>query len=288
VLKVKLKPRDKRRIETYLRKIDRRVSAFFRGTATHAGRLVAHQVNQKLDPSRDPLSKEYSDGVRTLRVKGAERIPKDELGLPKPLTRVREEHWAAIAVRAEAQKGDDLFRQSKNIIIKIKPHRRKLLKNRMSHLIPLIRYGPWTPDTIPYIPKPSEALVLYVKVPVMDRKYFRDRNIKDMRKVRSMLAREGISTKDPLKNLSKIYAVEEIEYYALRREFGLLAAEKPIWKPSIKFMKKKGAEYLITTNKQLWRTLFDPSYKGYGMLGRFTEIDADHVKSFQSFQDKVR
>lgn len=289
MIRIGMQKNEAKRAAYYLSKLDRRVTAFLRGAATHAARLIAMQVNQKLAPDVQPLAKEYKDGVRSLRVKDAAKIPTEEKGRRKKLTRINEEHWAAVAVRAMAKTGEELLNDD-SVIIKLKPVRRRLERN--DPLIPLLRYSPWTPQTIPFLPRPHMATLTYVRVRPSEVEKVRQANLRNLPKVTRWLKGIGLtipkSEAKRMEHFKTVSLVEEVEYYALRREFGLVAGEKPLWKPAIKFMKRVGAQYLLKTNLQLWRSLFDPGYRGYGRLGMFHFLEKEYVAAFYSFQEKVR
>lgn len=287
MIKIGVKRSDLQRLQRYIASIDRRTTAFFRGVSTHAARLAAIELNEQIDPEKDPLAKEYKDGIRSLRVADAAVIPREDIGRKKRMTNVREQHWAALAIRAHVTKANVLRRDKKTVIITVRPHKSRMTK-APKYIWPLVRYGPWTIDTIPIMPSKEDAVLTYKKVNPTDVVDVEKKNAKDMEKTLYLLSKEGKTVKSKKHLFKEIEAVEDLEYHVLRREFGLVAGQKPIWRPVIRRMRMFGPAYLLKTNVQLWRALFDPSYRGYGMLGRFSEIRKDDVKAFMSFQEKVR
>lgn len=287
MIKVDISKKDKKRLINYFNSTDRRVTSFFRGTSTHTARVMASEVNQMLHPGADPLSKEYSgEGARALRVSGA-IIPKEEVGAHKKTTKLKEIHIAAVAMRSKIKKGAELKRMSGNIVIKFKPFTRNLDKVSRDTFI-FVRYGPWTIDTVPFVPNNQEGALLYVSVEADEYERVKNKNDNDRSKIENEMKAIGKTLGNTKRVVDGIVAINDLEYYALRREFGHIVGEKPVWKPALNKIRKWGAKYIISTNKQLWRALFDPSYSGYGMLGRFTEISKEDVLIFQAFQDKVR
>lgn len=286
MFKVSLSKKDYHRVMNYFSRVDKRLTAFYRGFSTHAARLMAIELNEDIAPGQDPLAKEYKDGVRALRISDAAIIPPHDNKIKKRRIRVKEQHYACVAVRAHVATGEELGANKQNVLIKIKAHTRKMRKTPQ-YIWPLVRYGPWTMDTIPFVPDKDDAIVLYLKTDPAEVKRVAMKNDREQKKVYTLLRLGGASVQKRDTVIQNMRAVEEVEYYALRREFGLISGQKPVWKPIVRRMRQRGPQYVMATNKQLWRSLFDVSYNGYGRLGKFSEISKAEVSSFSSFQDKI-
>jgi hypothetical protein len=220
-----------------------------------------------------------------LKIKGLDVIPGEEKGKKKKPTKIQEACFACVAVRASMKKAEEI--DTSRTIIEIKPASRKMFKGPKWIAI-LVRHGPWTLESIPFAPKKQEAMVLYKEVSPEEVTRVRKRNNAEKNEVLKKLSKFGI-TKQGLKRKRKtIEGIQDLEYYSLRRELGYILNKKPIWKPAIRQINKAGVKYLMKTNQQLWRTLFDISYTGYGRLGKFDEIDKSDVETFLEFQEKIK
>lgn len=126
----------------------------------------------------------------------------------------------------------------------------------------LIRFGPWTAATIPFSPSPSEASILEKKVTALEVQRTEGRNRKEFADVRRLMdkcGRRGL--KRPQKD--KRDDADPVALTGLRMEFGEVGyRRREHWRPAVRAV-VLGLQARINRDARLWRTIYDPAYKGW-------------------------
>lgn len=155
----------------------------------------------------------------------------------------------------------------------------------------LEKYGPWTVDTIPFMPKPGEAKITYKRVTVSGlRKVAKDRN-----KDRRVWAPEfkALGVKPPqvkVENLKGSKDVPDVALLGLSLEFGL-NGQKAIahWRPAQRNMVANLAK-IATDSKEVRQAFSDVKYAGWTQWPPRTRehLSSSDAKKFEAFEDRVR
>jgi hypothetical protein len=148
--------------------------------------------------------------------------------------------------------------------------------------------GPWTAETIPFLPSPRAGQVVLKKVSEAEVTRVRESNLRRGEKTRTAMIKHGISFTPRHVVYQKLRIIEDIEMNALRIEFGLAEKSKPHWRPSLRWIKTTGFRRL-EKDKDLIRLWLDPTFAKYRLFRHFrVKLTPEEVKRIQNFQDKIR
>lgn len=149
-------------------------------------------------------------------------------------------------------------------------------------------YGPWTVETIPFVPSSRAGQIVLKNVTEDEVTRVRETNIRRGEKIKAAMSSHGISF-EPRQNVyQKLRVIEDIEANALRIEFGLAEKSKPHWRPSIRWLRKQGMQKM-EKEKDLIRLWFDPKFVKYRSFRHLrVKLTQGEIKRIQNFQDKVR
>lgn len=153
-------------------------------------------------------------------------------------------------------------------------------------------YSPWTVDTLPFVPRQSDALVVSRQVNEREvTKIAKDRK-KDRPRWRAELMRVGGREEKKSARMAatkKMKAVPDTAFEALRLEFGLGGTKaKPHWRPALQKV-RAGVPGLASRMKSLTDTMTTLSYRGWmhwppEVAKKIREIDA---REYVPFQEKL-
>lgn len=191
--------------------------------------------------------------------------------------------WWAIAARAfdmselEIDPGRTIFKVSTRMKIKNDPVA-DILQD----------YGPWTLDTIPWVPVLRQAAVVAKTVTAKEVNETYLDNRRNWKEISALLENYKIDTMPRQMVLSRLRAVTDLSVQAIRMEYGLEEGSSPHWRPAIKWARNE-APKVLKNDEDLFRSMTDPKFQKWKRKGH----EKDHmteaeVKALQEFQDKVR
>jgi len=155
----------------------------------------------------------------------------------------------------------------------------------------LEKYGPWTPDTIPFLPKKSEALVVSRQVTGRHAAVIARQRDHDRPLWRNELEAVGIrvgSKKRVSRGPGRLTAIPDTYFLASRLEFGLHGTKPAAhWRPSLGNLKTQGSK--IITNHNVFIATFDPKYNGWKKWppSDISVIDTKAAKRLDNFQKLI-
>jgi hypothetical protein len=193
----------------------------------------------------------------------------------------KKKSWFAIAALAE---GGANF-NGKTTILNVVP-RFSLEKDAVKEI--LYSYGPWTIDTIPFVPSIRQAAVTITEADEKDVIALAERNIANGSIVNELMLKYNLSFEPRFVVWKKLRVIPDWRVEAIKIEYGLTDNSRPHWRPSLRWLEKTGIKELQKI-KPLNRVWFDPNFSGFKKFQKiqekFTESD---LKEIQEFQDKIR
>jgi hypothetical protein len=155
----------------------------------------------------------------------------------------------------------------------------------------LEKYGPWTLDTIPYLPKPTEAKITYKKSTSSEVKRVAKARNKDRKTWEKELAKYGVrvSKKSAVK-IKMGKDTPDVAFLALNLEFGLNGQKAMShWRASQRQI-LPNLKKLFATDHSITKTFSDPTYGAWEQWPPKTKdiLSSGDAKKFAGFQDKVK
>ena len=148
--------------------------------------------------------------------------------------------------------------------------------------------GPWTAETIPFIPSPRAGQVVLVKSKESEVDRVREANFDISDRTRRAMIKYGLSFTPRHVVYQRLRIIEDVELNALRIEFGMAEKSKPHWRPSLRWLKRTAFRQL-EKDKDLIRVWVDPTFAKYRLFRHFrVKLTSDEIKRMQEFQKKVR
>ena len=162
--------------------------------------------------------------------------------------------------------------------------RPKRVPNIPPYVSVLARYSPWTADTLPLAPKPTEADIVSRRVRVSEVERVRLMRLRGKQSWLRDLARGGVRPSQAEQRLvpRALGAYPDIMFEALRLEFGIGKAPSPHWRPAIAQVPKLLRK--ILQDKDLQATLKDTKFAGWRRgLRTHREVDAGVLSDMRAF-----
>ena len=155
----------------------------------------------------------------------------------------------------------------------------------------LVDYSPWTLGNIPFMPKKSQATIVYRKVSKAEVLAVEKLRRKDRSRWQRKLRHTGTMVKpDSGQGLGRSRkATPDLVFAALRLEFGQgKSRAKPHWRPALGNLKRKGIPGMMR-DREFKRTVSDPDFRGWMAWPKKTskKISVRVVNSFVPFQKKL-
>lgn len=148
--------------------------------------------------------------------------------------------------------------------------------------------GPWTVDTIPFIPNPRAGQVVLKQVSEEKIEQTKESNLEQGDVTRAAMIKHGIPFTPRHIVYDRLRVIEDVEMTALRIEFGLDKRPKAHWRPSLRWIKRQGIQAL-EKEIDLIAMWIDPSFGKYRLFRHFrVKFDQSDVNRIQKFQKKVR
>lgn len=147
--------------------------------------------------------------------------------------------------------------------------------------------GPWTVDTIPFVPSARQGQVVMKTLPEKQAKAIREKNFNRGSLTTSRMLKFGLPFEDRDAVHKKLKVIRDLEVEAIRMEFGLTKG-KAHWRPSLRWL-KQNAVVKLQRETDLWKIWVDPKFKKYRfrrpLKVKFSPAD---LKRIQKFQEKVQ
>lgn len=257
-----------------------------KGYVIKLAEYYAQQIIGRYGKIREEEAKLIADNVMTVLV-DYEKIPRQEKKIGKRReTTDFEEHYASVVVKSVRRSAGEINKDEN--IIKVIPAR-KSGKQSSGGVFVLQRYGPWHMDKLPYIPPESEATIIFTRMPVEKVASTKKKNNRQENKVRKMLSNMDIKYTSRQEIEDKLDGYDDLQYWALKREFGLDGPKMRAWKPALDYITKKGYIAIIRKERNLLRTLLDANYKDYKNAGKgYKIIKEDIANHLIKFQERIR
>lgn len=152
----------------------------------------------------------------------------------------------------------------------------------------LVHYGPWTPETLPFVPSLRQAAVVIKKVTSKDCAEVKRKNMSQMDAIHAKMDINDLEFETRLHVYEKLKVVPDLEIEAMRLEFGAGVQKQAAWVPALKWGEKIGLT-MIQNDKQFMRILTDPTFTGYKVRQHAHDfLTPSELKALEKFQNKVR
>ena len=157
----------------------------------------------------------------------------------------------------------------------------------------LERFSPWTLQTLPFMPKRGEALVVSRRVSKREVEQVEKDRLKDRTKWRRELDRAGVKEVKKDRQLQipkKVRALPDVAFEALRLEFGLgNVKQKAHWRPALRRLKSGGIKSMIRLNRKLRLAFTDLDFRGWKRWPKKTrnKVRMSEARNYLPFQKKL-
>lgn len=151
----------------------------------------------------------------------------------------------------------------------------------------LSAFGPWTVETIPFVPKSRSGLVVAKEVPEERVAEVREANLAQGEALRAkMLALEV-----PFDSRDVVYqtlnVVPDFSSLAKGWEFGSRRGGAPIWRPSLRWLRREGVKKL-EKDKKLLRVWTEANFKYRVVRHLGLRLTGEELKAIQNWQNSLR
>lgn len=157
------------------------------------------------------------------------------------------------------------------------------LRNPAGGVQVLIRHNPWTLDTLPYMPKRKDAVIVKRRADKKEVKKVRKMRMRDKVKWKASLDNAGIRQTAQLKP-SQIEALSDLGHQSIQMEFGLGSQSAPHWRPAVLWAFRGGAMEVFG-HPDIMRAMVDPKFtkwKSWKAPARhFTQKQIEELVPFQ-------
>jgi hypothetical protein len=228
-------------------------------------------IRKKVPSTTD--TKQYLDALELVRIKG---LPDAAVGY-------------AIRSKPKKARGSKLGTDSTIIYVQA----RRSPKRLNPEVATLVRHSPWTLESLPFMPKKSDALLVYRKVSARTVEKVTKARKKDSRKWVRELSRKNIKPKNSKRKWnsgnSGLKSISDIAYTALNMEFGTGGVSaQPHWRIAASVLKRKEIGNMIK-GQDFARSVTKPESKTWVTWPKKTQksISATVAKTFVPFQKKL-
>lgn len=226
--------------------------------------------------SKIPAKKEnrqYSDSLELARITG---LPPETIGY-------------AIHGKTKQASGSALEPERTVIYVRARRSPRRL----PTEISVLVEHSPWTMNVIPFIPKKSQAVLVYRKVSARAVEQVEKDRKKDKGVWKRALVKEGVLTKGLQDKLrlgnARVKAVPDIALSAMNLEFGLNGEKaRPHWRTALSGLKRRTLPTMVKDD-ELIRSVSDPMFKNWVSWPKKTSkrISVRVAQTFVPFQKKL-
>ena len=217
---------------------------------------------------------------RISRIKGS-RDYKKRLVIAEYRDQAHRVWWAIVAksVPLMSQQFD-----AKTTKLQVLPRYRLKEDNPVQEI--LVEYGPWTVDTLPFLPTPREAALVAKKVSEADLKKVKAQNRIQMAEIQKLMDENGLIFQSRDEIYKKLKIIPDFVLASLQWEFGLKHGGKPHWRPTIKWV--QGVGY-AKVDPELIDALTKASFQKHRQKHHLhTTLSESELKSLEKFQNQIR
>lgn len=148
--------------------------------------------------------------------------------------------------------------------------------------------GPWTVETIPFLPSARAGQVVMKTVTESKAKEVQEANFKRAELTRMKMIKHEIPFTPRHVVYETLRVVRDLEAEALRIEFGLATRSRPHWRPSLRWIRKEGLKKM-EREQHLIRVWTDPRFVRYRLMRHYRiKLTPNEVKRMEQFQNKIR
>lgn len=276
---------DSKESDIFLKEIEDRITFYLRGFVMRVAEFYMKQIRGRYSKIEDKEAGVVADNLDTVFLK-IKKQPKAEKGKRRSDVKMLEQHNAGVVVHAVQRDAKEINKDQ--MLIKVVPNRRGF-KQSSEAVFLLNRYGPWHMDYLPYIPSDDDGTILFINVNQKDVANIKKKNRSSRNIVVNRLKklRLKISTKKDVEE--QLHGYDDLEYWALRREFGLDGKKIRAWRPALRYITTEGLKKMLTKELDLYKTLTDVKFKGYKKLDKgYNIVDLNELEGLIKFQDRIR
>lgn len=272
-------------LDQFLQEAEVRVTKFMRGFLIRLSEDYQKQLQGRYKAIREEEAQLISENLESVFL-DFKKEPRPEKTRRRRETTMQAEHYAGVVTHAIKKSSKDID-QTRNLI-KVLPNKRNLQQSSASVFV-LVRYGPWTLKTLPYIPDAKEATIIFMKVEPEQVIKVGKKNKKESKKVRSLLLQNGVKYAHRAEVMKDLHGFNDLEYWTLKKEFGIDARKVSVWRPALRYITKEGYKKIMKKHIELYRTLFDPTFKSYQNIDKgYKIVDESIGDQLINFQDRIR
>jgi len=199
-----------------------------------------------------------------------QRVPRDARDLKKVLTVSRvaglPDDQTAYVLHA-VPRGKATRRSEDETTVLYVSAKANLLRRVPDSVRILEEHSPWTIDTLPYQPDGRTSVVISRRASPRVVAKVREARAKDRATWRRKMTEAGLREVRKDKRVQRnraLKAIPDVAYDSLRLEFGMGGSRsKPHWRPAILQLASGGLAGMIRSNREISRTMTDPSYQGW-------------------------
>lgn len=192
----------------------------------------------------------------------------------------RDRSWWAIVARSGRMIEGQM--SAETTILKVLPRFEAKETDPVYHLE---RFGPYTVETLPYVPSQREAQVVSEKASKDQVHRVRDRNYLESRVLESFLLQLGVEYENRDAIYEKLKIIEDLEAKAIGWEFGTIKGGKSHWRPAIRFARTRALS-ILKTDHELIKAFTDPNFRGFKRFRHLhINLKRSEVKTMRRFQD---
>jgi hypothetical protein len=148
--------------------------------------------------------------------------------------------------------------------------------------------GPWTVETLPFIPSQRAGQVVMRTVTEAEVESVKNKNFKNGALTKTKMIKYGLMFEPRHIVYRELRVMTDVEVEAIRMEFGLKEKAKPHWRPSLRWIKREGIRKL-ENDKELMRVWTDPKFLRFKLIRHLrTILRPAEVKRIQKFQNQIR
>jgi hypothetical protein len=166
-------------------------------------------------------------------------------------------------------------------------------KKRASKAIKILEeFSPWTAETLPFMPKRTEAVVVIRKVRERDAKYIGNLRKRDRRQWEPRLSKAGVRVERNKKKLfsKSTKAVPDVAMTGASLEFGYGSQKAvPHWRPALRELAALKLKTVIR-KESIRAALLDLNYKKWQQWGSGADypiLEKKELRQFEGFVKKV-
>lgn len=188
-------------------------------------------------------------------------------------------------VRVVAKKRSLKRNEGTSSVLYVSPKKR-ILRRTSAAIKVLEDFGPWTSDTLPFMPSSKEATVVRRQESKGSVKKLKKEINAKKNEWTARLAEAGVKVEKKLQP-KEIKVVSDLSHQSVSLEFGLGVRSSPHWRPAILWAKNAGPAEILSSDP-IGSALFDPKFKGWKKWRQVSNVTTTKVvKGLVPFQKKM-